>query len=157
VPEIRDAEQGQLEACVELWVQACAVRDGHRATGVAERERTKFANSAAWLVSERNAQINGFALATLPGSGSPNDPAHAAVLGLLAVDPAAQGGGLGRRLLRAITTELANHGYQEAVLHVLTDNTGAVRLYESEGWQRHGEPFDHTLLHRPSQSYIRQF
>ncbi|MCL2794254.1 MAG: GNAT family N-acetyltransferase [Microbacteriaceae bacterium] len=151
---IREALPSEVDRCVEVWVRACADRDGESTAGVADRAAAKFAHRVSWLVAARDGRIDGFALATEAGSGAEGDPADAAVLSLLAVSPDAQGGGLGRQLLRAAQADLVRLGYHRVVLHVLADNAAAVRLYESEGWQRHGEPFDHTLLHRPSQSYV---
>jgi ribosomal protein S18 acetylase RimI-like enzyme len=154
---IRPADLDEIDPCVSLWVRACAARDGERLTGVGERAEAKFSKQVSWLVAGRYGQPEGFALATKAGTGAASDPIDAAVLGLLAVRPEVQGVGLGRQLLRAIETSLDSLGYRQAVLHVLADNTAAVRLYESEGWRRHGEPFDHSLLHRPSQSYVFDF
>ncbi|WP_162940320.1 GNAT family N-acetyltransferase [Gryllotalpicola protaetiae] len=151
---IRAAEASEVDACVALWVRACAERDGRAVAGVAERARAKFDRRTAWRVAESGERIVGFALATEPGSGAPSDPGGAAVLGLLAVDPVAQGLGLGRRMLAEISGALADAGFTEAVLHVLADNAAAVRLYERAGWRPHGEPFEHTLLHWLSQSYV---
>lgn len=72
------------------------------------------------------------------------------VLGLVAVDPAAQDAGLGGRLADAATDELAPYGATRApCLHVLADNTAAVRLYAAHGWTPYGPSFDHALLDRP--------
>lgn len=150
---IRPGAGDERAACVDLWALACAARDGRRTAGVAERAEAKFETAALWLVADHDGRIDGFALATVPGSGAAGDPANAAVLGLLAVAPQAQGAGLGRQLLRAASDGLATLGYPRAVLHVLQDNEAAVRLYESEGWRPLGAPFEHSLLHRPTQSY----
>ena len=42
--------------------------------------------------------------------------------------------GLGRRLIRQVTTELAGQGFTRAVLWVVTENTRARTFYESEAW-----------------------
>lgn len=77
------------------------------------REAPQFANPCAWIVAERvDHSLAGFDLATSPGTGMPRDPADAAVLALLAVDPAEQGSGLGRRLLEGITTALRDVGFE---------------------------------------------
>jgi ribosomal protein S18 acetylase RimI-like enzyme len=78
------------------------------------------------------------------------------VIGNLAVEPNDQGNGLGSRLLSAITSELANRGHKQAVLHVLRDNAAAVQLYESPGWVPTGEPCEHSLLRRPFETYVRK-
>ncbi|MFC4241815.1 GNAT family N-acetyltransferase [Gryllotalpicola reticulitermitis] len=154
---IRPADPDEIDPCVSLSVRACAARDGEPVAGVGERAEAKFSIQVSWLVADRSGQPEGFALATKAGTGAAGDPVDAAVLGLLVVSPEVQGVGLGRQLLRAIEASLSSLGYHRAVLHVLADNAAAVRLYESEGWRRHGEPFEHSLLHRPSQSYVFDF
>lgn len=64
---------------------------------------------------------------------------EAQVLGLFLV-PEVWGNGHGRRLFRALTRELAEEGFRRGYLWVLTGNTIARRLYESEGW---------TVAHAP--------
>jgi ribosomal protein S18 acetylase RimI-like enzyme len=153
---VRDAVDSDLEACIALWVEASAARDGAAVPGIAERARAKFEHTLAWLVAGEAARVDGFALTTTPGSGIETDPPGAAVLGMLGVSPRAQGAGLGRRLLAAAEARLSALGFEQAVLHVLVDNTAAVALYESAGWRPLGERYDHTLLHRPVQSYLRE-
>ena len=151
---IRDATPADAAACLALWVQACAARDGRSIVGVAERARPKFNHAESWIVADDpELGLVGFLLATKAGSGLPTDPPEAPVVGLLAVDPSAQGRGVGGSLLSAIATELAQRGYELAVLHVLAENHQAVRLYESMGWKPRGEPFLHSLLKRPTQTY----
>jgi ribosomal protein S18 acetylase RimI-like enzyme len=150
---IRPASRADVEACVSLWVAACAARDGEAFTGVAERARPKFDRSVGWFVAEHDGTLDGFVLATGPGSGLPSDPPDAAVLGLLAVAPAAQGRGLARALIRHVTEHLAELGHARVVLHALLDNAAALRLYEREGWEAVGQPFEHSLLGRPVRTY----
>jgi ribosomal protein S18 acetylase RimI-like enzyme len=161
---LRAGTDSDLEACVSLWVDACARRDGARVAGVAERARPKFSRREAWVVAERSGQvepvdqvehrITGFVLATEPGSGQASDPPGAVVVGLLAVDPSEQGRGVGSLLLSAVTTSLSARGHGQAVLHVLTSNLAAVHLYESQGWRPAGKTFEHTLLKKPFQTYV---
>ena len=79
-----------------------------------------------------------------------SDPTDAAVLGLLAVAPAAQGRGLARALIRNVTDQLAELGHTRVVLHALLDDAAALHLSESEGREAIGEPFEHSLLGRPT-------
>ncbi|GAA4154480.1 hypothetical protein GCM10022286_02150 [Gryllotalpicola daejeonensis] len=151
---LRAGRNDEVRACVDLWTRACAARDGTAVAGVAERARAKFDRRVAWVVAGAPGELQGFALATAPGSGASIDPPEAAVLGLLAVDPRAQANGLGRRLLYEIDGVLSEAGYRQAVLHVLTENLAAVRLYESAGWRPVGPAFEHSLLRRPFQSYV---
>ena len=155
-PSLRPATSADVGACVALWVAACADRDGQAFPGVAERARPKFGRSISWFVAEQvDGTLGGFVLATVRGSGLPSDPVDAAVLGLLAVAPAAQGQGLARALIRHVTDQLAELGHPRVVLHALLDNVAALRLYDSEGWEAVGEPFEHSLLGRPMQTYGR--
>lgn len=152
-PPLRPGVPGDIDACVALWVDACAVRDGRAFDGVAERARPKFDRRVVWLVAGGARRVNGFALATAPGTGLPTDPSDAAVLGLLAVDPNLQTRGLGRALLHATSRQLRRARYEQAVLHALPDNRAALALYESEGWVAVGDPSDHSLLRRPMQTF----
>lgn len=45
-------------------------------------------------------------------------------------------------------------GSPHLALHVLTDNHAAVKLYESLGWEPYGQPFEHSLLKRATQTYV---
>ena len=65
-------------------------------------------------------------------------PAHDPVgeVYVLGVDPKEQGTGLGRALLLAGLQHLHSRGNRQAVLYVDRANTGAVALYESEGFTR---------------------
>jgi ribosomal protein S18 acetylase RimI-like enzyme len=154
---IRPGATSDKNACVALWVNACAVRDGRAIAGVPERASAKFDSVEGWVVAEGGGVVSGFALATPAGTGLPTDPPSAPVIGLLAVDPNAQRSGLGTTLLNAICAELELRGHDRAVLHVLVDNVAAVRLYESSGWVASGEPHEHVLLKRPFQTYVRTF
>lgn len=158
--ELRCAVPVDVEACLAVWVAACAARDGRAFDGVAERARPKFGAGVVWLVADApvvdgRRGVDGFVLATRPGSGSPGDPEDAPVIGLLATRPGAQARGLGRALLREATRQLGALGHRRVVLHALLDNVAAVGLYESEGWVAAGDPFEHSLLKRPTQRFDR--
>lgn len=160
-PEIPDESRlrvgtpADTDSCVALWVASCAERDGRAIAGVAERARPKFDRASALIIADGDdGRPAGFALVTEPGSGEAADPPEAVLLSLLAVDPAAQGVGLGGRLLRAAMEQSRADGFAEAVLHVLTENTAAIRLYEAAGWVKLGAPVEHSLLRRPTQTYV---
>jgi ribosomal protein S18 acetylase RimI-like enzyme len=154
---LRAGTLADLENCLRLWVDACTARDGRAVDGVAARARPKFERAECWIVAEDAAsKLVGFVLATVPGSGIPTDPPDAPVIGLLAVAPAAQGHGLGRVLLNSAEQDLTRRGHTQSVLHVLSDNHAAVRSYLRNGWLPYGEPFEHSLLKRPTQTYVRQ-
>lgn len=53
----------------------------------------------------------------------------------LVVDEAARGGGIGRILVRAAADWARGEGFASIGLHVFGGNTGAIALYESEGYE----------------------
>ena len=139
---------------MSIWVRACADRDGREDEGTAQTARTKFDHGVSWLVAESSSGLGGFVLCTRPGSELPTDPQDAPVVSMLAVAPGHQGLGVGRGLLQHALTDLASLGHSHAVLHVFADNAGAIRLYESTGWQRIGdEVMIDPLGKRPSWTY----
>ncbi|WP_193636319.1 GNAT family N-acetyltransferase [Brachybacterium subflavum] len=125
----------------------------HATTGSAHQKRSP--DSISRFIADDGEQIAGFALATAPGSGQATDPEDAAIIGLLATHPRCQAQGLGRTLLRAITSELVDAGHARAVLHSLLDNRSAVALYESEGWTPMGPECEHSLLERRTRAFVR--
>ena len=152
---LRTGTPTDTATCLALWIEACATRDGVAIAGVADRARPKFNNAETWIVADSTDDgILGFVLATTPGRGLPGDPPDAPVVGLIAVAPRAQGRGLGSDLMTAVADDLARAGHKRAVLHVLTDNHSAVRLYAGAGWRPLGTLFEHTLLKRPTQTYV---
>lgn len=56
---------------------------------------------------------------------------------VVGVDPSRQGAGLGRRLVEAGLARLVSRGIRTASLYVDADNTAAVRLYRSYGFEDH--------------------
>lgn len=151
----RSATVEDTEACISLWVAACAARDGELVDGIDERARPKFEQVERWIVAEQAATgIIGFALATKPGTVPPTDLRDAPVVALLAVAPDTQRSGLGGALLSALEADLGQLGHGRCLLHVLVENHIAVRLYESHGWRSLGEPYPHSLLRRPAQTYV---
>ena len=57
---------------------------------------------------------------------------------MVGVDPAGQGGGLGRALTLAGLHYLRSRGLPEVMLYVDEENTPAIRLYESLGFAHQG-------------------
>ncbi|WP_367651755.1 GNAT family N-acetyltransferase [Curtobacterium sp. MCPF17_052] len=92
-------------------------RSGH------ERRRSSPPDaSPSWSRRGADGAVRGFALVTTPGSGGGASPSDAAYLSLLAVDPSAQGSGLGRALLVAAVQEVRAAGHEHCMLHALEDN-----------------------------------
>lgn len=155
---IAAGDAADREACIRLWLDAVAERDGQPApAGTAERCAVKFASAPVSFLVAREGEGQdtpaGFVLVTEPGSGAATDPPGAAYLAMLAVAPALQGAGLGAQLLDAATRDARAAGHSELVLHVLTSNTAAVRLYVSRGWAARGPGHAHPLSGELSQTY----
>ena len=159
---VRLASRDDDGACTDLWTAAVAARDGaDESEAVRARARGKFAaERVALVVAEDRSEADdvgalvGFALVTAPGTGSPEDPADAAYLSLLAVAPGAQGHGAGRSLLRAAVAEAARAGHDRCLLHALDDNEPALRLYRSAGFRAVGPTFPHALNGRATRAWI---
>lgn len=94
---------------------------------LAARKAEAWFDPAGFLLAERDGQLLGFHWTKR----------HDALTGevyVLATAPAAQGLGLGKILLNAGLTHLANAGCREAILYVDIGNTRAVDLYERAGF-----------------------
>ncbi len=72
----------------------------------------------------------GFAMGQLAA-----DEAEILTIGVL---PPFQKSGLGRRLVKGLSTALANAGAERLFLEVAADNPAAIALYESEGFKQVG-------------------
>lgn len=154
---MRPATAEDEPACIDLWVAAVATRDGvPESEAVRERARSKFRapRVALPVAADQDDRLLGFALVTAPGTGSPDDPEDAAYLSLLAVEPGAQGHGLGRTLLRAATDAAAEAGHPRCLLHALDDNESALRLYRSAGFLPVGAAFPHAVSGRPTRAWV---
>lgn len=154
---VRPATEEDVAACTDLWAAAVAARDGapeSEAVRARAREKFRAPRIALPVAAGPDGRLLGFALVTAPGTGSPDDPADAAYLSLLAVAPGAQGHGLGRTLLRAATAAAAEAGHPRCLLHALDDNEAALRLYRSAGFRPVGAAFPHVLSGRPTRAWV---
>lgn len=77
------------------------------------------------------------------------DVANAASIRMLAVDPAAQGKGVGQALVRACLDRAKIEGRREVVLHSTVEMAGAHRLYERLGFRR-----DESLDWHPEPNFV---
>jgi len=109
---------------------------GHPEQGGWDRDDLAAERAAAWfdpddvLLAEADGRLLGFHWTKRTvEDGTPVGEVH--VLGL---DPAAQGRGLGRALLRAGLLHLHRRGCRRVVLYVDLAQAAAVRLYSSEGF-----------------------
>lgn len=73
-----------------------------------------------------------------PSVPAPGVPSDAAEVHYLFVDPRDLGQGVGRELLGAAETRLADVGYTTAVLWVFRDNSPARGFYDRAGWSAVG-------------------
>lgn len=90
--------------------------------------RLLTAPTAMVLVAERDDRVAGAAVVLVRGGSS------RARLYSIAVDPAARGHGIGRRLLAAAEDAAAARGRDALRLEVRADNAGAVALYRNAGY-----------------------
>ena len=88
------------------------------------------------LVAEEGGAVSGYVRLSQPGPLPSH--AHVLVINGLAVDPARQGCGIGRRLVTAALDEALRRGARKVSLRVLAPNSRARRLYESCGFTQEG-------------------
>ncbi|HEY8046512.1 MAG TPA: mycothiol synthase [Streptosporangiaceae bacterium] len=118
------------------------------AEDLALREREPWFDPDGFFLAERDGKLAGFHWTKIHGTADNEDPAaagHAApgqgAIGevyVVGVDPAGQGGGLGRALTLAGLHYLQSRGLPEVMLYVDEDNAPAIRLYESLGFTHRG-------------------
>ena len=119
-----------------------AAFEGHPENGgwddgdLAERRKLDWFDPAGLLMAWRGDRCVGFHWTKWHSHDSDEVPAHEPVgeVYVLGVDPSEQGTGLGRALLLAGLHHLFDRGCRQSILYVDCANTGAVKLYESEGF-----------------------
>lgn len=87
------------------------------------------------LVAERAGRLVGFGTACAPTEAAFEGRGE---IRWLHVDPALQGAGIGRRLMSALTRQLADWGYDGCALAVVVGNEPAIAFYERLGGRRAG-------------------
>jgi GNAT superfamily N-acetyltransferase len=161
VVRIRTRELSDLDSCV------LALRRVHDTMGypmVWPADPKAFLNHGTQVgafVAELDGVICGHVAVARPKPGDAAS-AWAAELGvgvdellcvsLFYVDPQAQGGGAGSRLLEAAHTEILERGAAPA-LEVVSLNTRAIALYEARGWRRIGS-VGYSWLPEPERSFL---
>ncbi|CAL9355725.1 hypothetical protein SUDANB121_00568 [Nocardiopsis dassonvillei] len=139
-----------IPACADLWTTAVAHRDGTAPDpAVRARAHRKLLHTPRLLLVLRapDRPLDGYTLTHLP-TGT-DRTAH---LTHLAIDPALQGGGWGRRLLDTTLEHLAATA-DAVTLQVVPTNTTARTLYETTGWHPLGQ--DRFDSGRPALRYRR--
>ncbi|AXX99132.1 GNAT family N-acetyltransferase [Profundibacter amoris] len=110
-----------------------------------------FTMPRPWSAAEFAALLTSkgvFVQSTAAGFALGREIAGESELLTLAVDPALQRQGHGRRLLTAFEAESRKRGATEALLEVAATNTGARNLYESAGYRESGR---RALYYTPPQ------
>jgi ribosomal protein S18 acetylase RimI-like enzyme len=136
---IRRAGPADLEAAVAVWA---AANERPPVGGHADRLRTWFAQDGAQLlVAIDDEELVIGTVLSLPGRDA--DGAGEVVAGWrhitgVAVLPEHQRSGVGRALVTRAIAEARAGGTTRLTLWVRSDNTGAVRLFESVGFERTG-------------------
>ncbi len=93
------------------------------------------AKPQAVLLAEEDGRLLGFGAAVAPGEAVFGERGE---VRFLYVDPAAQGQGIGRRLLAALAGEIADWGYQGLALAVVEGNDRAMAFYRRLGGREAG-------------------
>ena len=112
---------------------------------------TTILSEAAWpsrgvLVAEETTDGALLGFADLRPTRDPDlDPLSVGEITSLYVAPQAWRSGVGRRLLDACTTTLADAGHLSSTLWVLAGNERAIRFYEASGWRPDGATKEDTI------------
>jgi GNAT superfamily N-acetyltransferase len=144
---LRPAQPSDSLAVAEVHVRSWQVGyrglmpDGYLDTLIPQQraERYTFADRSRdmpWTtVAVEDSLIRGFA--TTGPANDPDTPASGELLGLY-VDPSHWSKGTGRALIAAARHELAERGFRDAILWVLSGNERAQRFYQKDGWRPDG-------------------
>ena len=149
--EIRRAETADAAAVAELGARTFAAAFGHlypledlsaflAETHTEDKVAAEIADpgNAVWI-AERDGRAVGYALAGPCGLPHPEATAAGGELKRIYVEPGLQGGGLGQALFNAAMAWLERDGPRRLWIGVWSENRGAQRFYERQGFARVGE------------------
>ena len=105
------------------------------------RRIAESAGSVTWI-AEQEGQIAGFSIADFVSDAG----TLAAYIETIEILPQLRGLGTGTELLRRIEESARDRGARAIWLHVESQNAGAIRLYESHGYQCEGRK-EHYYAH----------
>ena len=114
------------------------------------RKLTESTQNATWI-AEEDGQLAGFAIVDLK-AGSDR---RAAYIQTIEVLPERRGQGIGDELLRRVESSARESAAKAIWLHVATDNSAAIRLYEAHGYSRQGREEHYYARHQPAFIYSK--
>ncbi len=144
--EVRSFQPGDEPELLRVNAAAFAhhpEQGGMDARELAERMAEPWFDPADLIVAVDGARMYGFHWTKR----------HSATLGevyVMAIDPEAQGKGLGRTLVDVGLRHLRSVGMEDVLLYVESDNVPAVGLYEGQGFT-HAAADTHVMYVRPAQ------
>ena len=117
---------------------------------LADIHRSAFSQGRGWSASEFETLIKSphcFVVSESHGFALGRVVAEEAELLTIAVEPEAQGRGIGKRCLAKFHAEAANRDAVSAFLEVAADNLSALSLYKSSGWKESGRRAGYYARH----------
>ena len=125
--DTREFHISDYDAALQLWhrVEGLEIAEGDDREGIAQ---FLARNSALSRVALDGSTIVGVALCGHDG--------HRGHIYHLAVDPAYQGSGLGKRLLDECLDGLRKTGVQRVIIMVADDNQRGTKFWERVGWEK---------------------